>query len=437
MSINGLAAAEYDRVRLEQWLAGRARGDGLTRRDLLRFAAGAGLLAAAPTLLGGWPALAADPPIRKPLPPALFDVFGTNAEMRWEAMAGQGNLVPVDRFFVRNHTATVDIDPGTWRLRLHGAGLRGAPTVERAVEFSLAQLRRLPAMEVSAFVECAGNGRSFFGTQQGTPAPGTQWRLGAAGLARWRGVRLASVLRRAGLTDRAVDVLPRGLDAEVISGGVNLGHVRRPLPVRKALHDVLLAYEMNGAPLLSDHGFPVRVIVPSWVGIASIKWVGDIEVSDEPLFSPFNTQLYRLFGPDYPAEGAPITRQVIKSAFELPWQGATVTAGRTTLLRGRSWSGSGRIRHVKVSTDGGRAWRLARPRERQRDSRGWLRWELPWRPAQPGPYELLARATDETGAAQPDQVPFNTQGYLYGAVVRHPVTALARPMATRLSTVDR
>lgn len=417
------AEAAYDRTRLGQWLAGRARGDGLSRRDVLRALGVAGVLAAVPGLATARPA-GADGPIVKPLPPELFDVFGSNAEMRWEAMRDQGFYTPIDRFFVRDHTATVLIDASTWRLRLFGAGLRGAPTRENAVELSLDDLRRLPAVTIPAFVECAGNGRSFFASQQNTPAPGTQWRLGAVGVARWRGVRLAPVLHRAGLLDTAVDVLPAGLDAEVVSNGVNLGHVRRPLPIAKARHDVLLAYEMNGEPLPPDHGAPVRLIVPSWVGIANIKWLGEIEVADTPLFSPFNTQLYRLFGPDYPADGAPITTQNIKSAFELPWQNATFAAGRTHVLRGRSWSGTGRIRYVRVSTDGGATWRHATPRAPQLGAATWLPWQIPWHPTQPGRYELLARATDETGATQPDLVPFNTGGYLFDAVVRHPVTVI-------------
>jgi len=228
------------------------------------------------------------------------------------------------------------------------------------------------------------------------------------------------VLRRAGLSAAAVDVMAQGLDADFVTGGVNLGPVRRPLPVAKALHDVLLAYEMNGQPLPPDHGFPVRLVVPSWVGISSVKWVGQIEVSATPLFSPWNTQFYRLFGPDYPAEGAPVTRQVVKSAFELAWN-ANLRAGRTHLLRGRSWSGTGRIRRVEVSADGGVTWHRARP-VRAGAARAWQRWEFPWRPAGPGACTLRARATDVTGATQPDQAPYNTLGYLFGAVVAHPVT---------------
>jgi DMSO/TMAO reductase YedYZ molybdopterin-dependent catalytic subunit len=403
----------------------------MTRRSLLQAPAVLALgLAARPTSAVAVPPPTAVPPstaapatgpILKPLPPEYFTVFGTNAETRWEALRGEGFHTPIDRFFVRNHTATPTIDASTWRLRLFGSGLRGSPTSEQPIEFSYADLRALPAHELSAFIECAGNGRSFFTAQQRQSVSGTAWKLGAVGVARWRGVRLSTVLRRAGLTAAAVDVMPAGLDNHFVADNVDLGPVRRPLPIAKAMHDVLLAYEMNGQPLPPDHGFPVRVVVPSWVGIASIKWVGDIEVSAQPLASPWNTQYYRFFGPDHPAEGsAPLTRQVVKSAFELPWP-ATLEVGRRHLLTGRSWSGNGAVRRVEVSVDGGRSWRPARPRGGTTRT-GWLRWQLPWRPRESGSYELLARATDDTGASQPDVAPYNSLGYLFGAVVRHPVT---------------
>ena len=150
---------------------------------------------------------------------------------------------PAERFFVRNHTATPLIDAG----KLAAADLRLGPAAPaRAIELGLRELRRLPSATRAAFIECAGNGRSFFAGQQGTPATGSQWRLGAVGVARWRGVPLRDVLERAGIARRAIDVMPQGLDATVVTGGVDQGHVRRPLPVDKALDDVLLAYEMNG-----------------------------------------------------------------------------------------------------------------------------------------------------------------------------------------------
>ncbi|GAA3104862.1 sulfite oxidase [Streptosporangium carneum] len=356
-------------------------------------------------------------PIVKPLPPELFVPHGTNAEMRWEAMRGVGYHVPNDRFFVRSHTSTPIIDAATWRLELHGSGLSAPGSL------GYEDLLALPSVTMDAAIECAGNGRSFFGAQQGRPTSGTPWRLGGIGVARWRGARLATVLRRAGLTPDAVDVMPRGLDAEYVAGGVNHGRVRRPIPVSKALKDVILAYEMNGRPLPPDHGHPVRLVVPSWIGLASIKWVGDIEVSTSPLSSPWNTDFYRMFGEAYPPEGGdPLTAQGIRSAFELSWE-ATLTAGRPHVLHGRSWSGNGRITGVEVSFDGGSAWRPAQLRGSHVVS-AWTRWHVTWHPRRSGPHTLLARASDETGAVQPLRTPHNEYGYLFDGVVRHPVTVV-------------
>ncbi len=355
------------------------------------------------------------PGVRKPLPPRLFTVHGTNAETRWEALRGEDYLTPGGLFFVRNHTATPLIDAATWRLTLWGDALRGGP-----VAFTYRDLLGMPAETVTAFIECAGNGRRLYGEQQNEEVTGTPWGLGAVGVARWRGVRLATLLERAGMSDRAVALMPRGLDADYVEAGENLGRVRRPLPVAKALDDVLVAYEMNGRPLPPDHGHPARLVVPGWVGVASIKWLGDIEVSAEPLESPWSTRLYRMHGPGHPPGGGPpLTRVGVKSAFELPWP-ARLEAGREHPLRGRSWSGGGRVVRVEVSDDGGVSWRPARLRD-DRHPRGWVRWTFPWTPREAGNHRLLVRAADETGAVQPDRAACNTLGYGFDAVVRHPV----------------
>ncbi len=392
----------------------------LSRRELLALAA-----AGAPAVALGsrWtpPAWGQAPsPIVKPLPPEWFVRQGTNAEMRWEALRGNCPHPPLlvgnDRFFVRNHTSTPRIDPATWRLRVSGSGLRRP----QGIELGYDELARLETREITAAIECAGNGRRLFADQQGTPAPGTQWRLGGIGLARWRGVPLAEVLERAGLRRDAVDVMPEGLDASVTADGADQGHVRRPLPVGKALDDALLALEMNGEELPPDHGFPVRLVVPGWIGIASIKWVGSIEVSRTRLTSPWNTKWYRMTGPSYPPDSPPLTEQPVKSAFELPWDAELAPSGRTLELRGRSWSGGAPIRRVDVSTDGGATWERAHLRGPNREH-GWARWTLPWRSPEPGRHELLARATDREGLVQPDTVPFNDNGYQFWAVARHPV----------------
>src|SRR6478735_1926036 len=339
---------EYFATRTEQLLAALERDHSLSRRRLLKLGA-AGL-----PLLAGFARLAAPQaaradngsPIAKPLPPAWFTSFGTNAEMRWESVQGLGYTTSNERFFVRDHTGTPVVDGPSWRLKVFGTGLRNQPALDRAVQFSLDDLHRLPATTVTSFIECAGNGRSFFASQQGTPAAGTQWQLGAIGVAAWTGVRLADVLERAGLLASAVDVMPAGLDSTVLANGLEAGHVRRPIPVSKALDDALLAYGMNVKPLPLDHGYPLRLVVPGWIGVANIKWVGQIEVSATPLFSLWNTTQYVLTGPTY--SGSPVlTTQAVKSAFELP-VGAVFPAGRQQILNGRSWSANSAIRRADI-----------------------------------------------------------------------------------------
>jgi DMSO/TMAO reductase YedYZ molybdopterin-dependent catalytic subunit len=207
--------------------------------------------------------------------------------------------------------------------------------------------------------------------------------------------------------------MPVGLDEKKIS---------RPMSVQKALaDDTLLVYAMNGQPLLPDHGFPVRVLVPGWVGIAHTKWVGGIEVSEQPLYSEYNTTKYVMIGADYkpnpPSLGPVLTAQKVKSAFELPWNGEIPSGKR--LLRGRSWSGEGKILKVEVSLDGGQKWQLARLREPNIDL-AWVRWDIDWNPS-PGSYKLQARATDSKGNTQPNHIPFNEEGYFHWAVVTHPI----------------
>ncbi len=396
----------YEQERADRVIWELGRRHRLSRRQLLKLlVAGTGavcLETRSSHLSRAW---AEHVPVVKPTPPELFYDHGSNREMRWEAMAGRGYYTPNELFFVRNHTATPHIDLATWRLRIEGSGVR------RPLALSYDDLLAMPAATKTKFIECAGNARSQFLEVHGRRAPGSQWRLGAVGVAEWTGVPLGLVLARAGVKPTAVDVMAEGLDSM---------RVRRPIPLRKALRpDTLLVYGMNGQTLPEDHGFPLRLLVPGWVGVASIKWVGRIEVSESPIFTPWNTTMYVLIGDAYPTRPV-LTNQEVKSAFELPW-GGQIPAGPRTLT-GRSWSGHGRIRWVEVSTDGGATWRkatLGRPNLPQ----AWVQWELPWSP-QPGTYRLKARATDVRGNVQPDAVPFNELGYLYWAVVNHPITVV-------------
>jgi len=409
----------YSALRAEQLLFSLER-QGYSRRELLKLGA-VGI-----SVLGGFARLAAPQaaradngsPISKPLPAQNFVNFGSNAEMRWDSVPGLGYVIPNDRFFVRDHTGTPILNASTWQLNVFGTGLKNSPTLTNPVTFTYDALQALPKKTIYTFIECAGNGRSFFGTQQGTPAAGTQWTLGAVGVAAWTGVPLSTVLDKAGILPNAVDVMPSGLDGTVVANGVDAGHVRRPVPASKALNDVLLAYEMNGQPLPYDHGYPVRLVVPGWVGVSNIKWIGQIEVSATPLSSLWNTTQYVLTGPTY--SGSPvITSQVVKSAFELPL-GAQIPVGKATVLSGRSWSGGGSIKRVDISVDGGATWTQA-TLHGANIANAWGRWNFTWTPSATGNYTLRARATDSVGNVQPTAVPFNDGGYLFGAIVQHPV----------------
>jgi DMSO/TMAO reductase YedYZ molybdopterin-dependent catalytic subunit len=372
-----------------------------TRREFLATGA-----AAAASLAAGGTAFAQTPAQKfhvKALQGEIFIDHGINQETRLETL--RGYLTPASHFFVRNHTATPVLDARTWRLRIEGNA------VERPFELSFDELLRLPARSVTCFVECAGNGRGFFKDVMGKVASGTQWRQGAIGVAEWTGVPLGAVLEMARVRrDTPRDIL------NVLVEGLDSVKVNRPMSLAKALEDdTLLAYAFNGEAVPPDHGFPVRAIVPGWVGINNIKWVGRIEVRDSVIDVPTTTKTYVLEGPDYPGKVV-LREQTIKSAVALPWA-ATLPAGRRR-VHGFAWSPAGQISKVEYSLDGG-AWQPATLRE-PNIARAWTRWDFEW-DARPGDHVILTRATDDRGNTQPASIPWNAQGYGYNVPVRHPV----------------
>jgi DMSO/TMAO reductase YedYZ molybdopterin-dependent catalytic subunit len=338
-----------------------------------------------------------------------FIIHGTDVETVWDEDVPR--LTPNDRFYVRNHTTSPVIDGGAWRLLVSGDGVLG----DRV--YSLADLKELTTASYDRAVECTGNGRRLFAEQQGTPRPGTQWGMGAIGVARWTGVPLATLLRHAGLRPDATQVMAVGLDDHYVEDGIDWGRVRRPLPIAKALDDVLVAWEMNGEPLPRDHGHPVRLVVPGWVGVASIKWLGELRVTTTRVDSPWNTRWYRMHGAPWDGADAELGRMPVKSvidAFDAP------RVGRVSVLRGRAWAGEASIRMVEVSTDGGLTWdeaSLTGPNEES----AWVEWEHPWIPSTGGEHVVVTRATDSLGRTQPELAPDNDDGYLFWATVRRPV----------------
>ncbi|MBA2448117.1 MAG: molybdopterin-dependent oxidoreductase, partial [Chloroflexi bacterium] len=309
-----------------------------------------------------------------------------------------GLITPTRLHFIRNHTPTPLIDQDTWKLTVDGE-------VDRPLELSYEDILRLPSKSMNILLECASNSRSRYSPL----AEGTAWTDGAVSVAEWTGVSLGDLLRSAGIRPNAVHVVAQGGDA---------GKVERGLPVDVALGpDTLLAYAMNGDTLPADHGFPLRLVVPGWIGVASVKWLERLTVIPRPLEGAYQTVRYILDGPDYP-DKPPATVLPVKSVVARPYTGTTIEPGLAS-ISGFAWSGSGKITRVEISLNGGASWSDARVLE-PIDRLHWARWDFPW-DAAPGQYTLLSRATDETGATQPRSVPWNRLGYLYHASVPVPI----------------
>ena len=326
-----------------------------------------------------------------------------NYESRLDQVAGW--ITPRDLHFVRSQNKAPEIDPETYRLRIEG------DAVKEPIELSLADIKALTSRSQVNWLECAGNSRVQFERVLGKAVDPAQlpWGQGAVSNAEWTGVSLSSVLDLVDVSPDAVDVMPVGLDEQ---------HVARPMPMDIARRpQTMLAYAMNGDPLPPDNGYPVRAIVPGWIGTNSIKWVGQIIVSTTPLKVKWNTVSYALHGPDYPDDPA-LTFQPVKSVVALPWD-AQLSEGPQT-IRGFAWSPYGKVAKVEYSIDGGKSWADAHLLE-PNHALAWVRWEFTWE-ARPGNYEIRTRATDETGQTQPDAVNWNSLGYLYCAVVAHPVS---------------
>jgi DMSO/TMAO reductase YedYZ molybdopterin-dependent catalytic subunit len=326
-------------------------------------------------------------------------------------------ITPNELFFVCNMTGTPRIHANSYRLRV------GGDAVERPLELSLEQIKNLPPHTIVSYLECAGNGRQLFEEVHGTRPHGnvyTMWHMGGVGNAVWEGVQLRTVLEMAGVKPNAVDVNLKGLDQDAPEGGTN-----RPIPIEVAMHpDTLLAYRMNGEPLLADHGYPLRAIVPGWIGSNSIKWLGSITVSSSKVWVQRNTELYVLYGPEWPpeehapAKGGPVTMQNIKSSLTLPYP-ATMTAGLHR-LHGIARSPHGRILQVQWSSDRGETWQQARLLPPFIDH-AWTQFEFMWN-AVPGEHVLMTRAKDVNGNRQPMKHPFNKEGYMFNLVYPHPLT---------------
>jgi sulfite oxidase len=379
----------------------------LSRRDLLAAAASLGVGAAASRMGPGTRLVAQARPTVVPGKEHLIVRSLRPPDYETPVALLDSWITPVENFYVRSHLPVPPaLDAGAWTLQVEG-------DVANPVALSMDDIRRMPAATLTATLECAGNGRAFFDP----PVAGIQWGKGAVGTARWTGVRMADVLKRAGVRPTGTFVLMNGADRPLGS----MQDFIRQLPMEKATHaDTLIAYEMNGQPLPPVHGFPLRAIVPGWEGAYAMKWLTTLRVINREFDGFWVATAYR-----YPlkqvAPGAavdakdmgPLTSLVVKSLITKPIDGAIVAPG-TIDVAGFAWTGESAIAKVDVSSDNGATWQPAGlTGENARYT--WRRFEAQVTAMRPESLLLMARATDADGRTQPISPPWNPSGYLWNA----------------------
>jgi DMSO/TMAO reductase YedYZ molybdopterin-dependent catalytic subunit len=323
--------------------------------------------------------------------------YPLNAETPLELLTDY--LTPIDLFFVRSHWIPRMPDAKTWKL-----------TVGKK-QLSMADLRKLPRAEATCVLMCAGNGRGL----HEPVLPGVQWRYGAVGNARWSGVRVRDVLARAGADLSGKHLHLFGSDDP--PGKVPPFH--RSIEMKKALDDCILAFEMNGQPLPSQHGAPLRLVVPGWAGDHWMKWLVRMEVHDEPQKGFYMDTAYRW--PNQPgAPGVTFKPEEMHPVTELSVKSNITTApkkarkGTTHEVRGFAFSGAPDIAKVEISDDGGATWKLA-TLDARHSPHAWRLWSYRWKPSRTGSVQVIARATDSRGVIQPREAVWNQSGYLYNA----------------------
>ncbi len=317
------------------------------------------------------------------------------------------DVTPNDRMFVRNNLLTPVLDINSHRLTIKGL-------VDKELSFSVFDLpKTFGTVTLQGMLECAGSGRSGYRPT----ASGTPWlETGGMGCPKWGGVRLADVLKAAGVKPNGLHVAGQGGDPGAIA---TAAPVIRSIPMSKAMDpNTLIAWSMNGEPLPFVHGHPLRLVVPGWVGSASTKWLHTLTVLDAPFKGTFMNSSYRV--PRYPVEpgqkmppdSVSTEAWPVKSIITSPAANARFKAADRITVRGRAWVGEGVVSRVEVSADEGKTWQPAEL-SRLADKFAWRTFSFDFKPEQPGYQSFLARAWDDRGNAQPAVPAWNPLGYFW------------------------
>jgi DMSO/TMAO reductase YedYZ molybdopterin-dependent catalytic subunit len=316
-----------------------------------------------------------------------------------------GVVTPNAACYVRNHFRVPSCSIGKWRLAIGGL-------VKTPMEITYEEVRALPSRSIMVTLECAGNGRAAMRPR----AEGEQWRYGAVSTANWTGVPLRVVLDAAGLLAEVCEIVVEGADRGHVDDASCIIPFARSLPLKVALHpDTLLAYAMNGETLPAEHGYPVRLIVPGWYGVASVKWVARLEAAAQPYRGFYQVDRYVMTNGELgEAGGTPLTRMAVRSVITTPTDGAELPCGRQ-VVRGLAWSGAAPVHRVEVSVDGGATWAQA-VWTSESTRYAWRSWECEWSAKQPGEAILQSRARDAAANVQPATALWNRLGYANNAI---------------------
>lgn len=308
-------------------------------------------------------------------------------------------ITPTGMHYILVHYDIPAVDSSSWRLNVGGQ-------VRKVLSLALEDIMKRPKVTLTVTMECAGNGRALL-----SPRPiGQPWLVEAIGTAEWTGTPLRGVLEEAGVTEKAVEILFTGLDKGVEGNVVQ--NYQRSLKIEEATRDeVLLAYEMNRQPLQPQHGFPLRLLVPGWYGMTSVKWLDRIEAIDEPFHGDQMIRYRYAQSEDDPGEQVTLIKvralMVPPGIPEFLTRARLVEPGQVELA-GRAWAGRSDVAQVEVSVDGGSTWSKAKLGE-QVSAYAWRSWTFEWN-GKPGRYTLCVRAADADGNIQPLEPPWNVKG---------------------------
>lgn len=320
----------------------------------------------------------------------------------------KGSTTPTEYFYRRNHHPYPQLTQEVFNLPVEGHA-------QTPRTFTYEELCALPSKTVKVLLECSGDKRASFKPK----VFGEQWEEGALTQSYWKGFSLQTLFQYTGLRQSAREIVFEGYDYGERKDLKEIYRFARSLPIAKAMHpDTIIAYELNGQPIPFKHGYPLRLIVPQWYAMASVKWLKKIVVIDGVFHGPFQTIDYVYYPEENSNAGStPVTTMQINSTIQQPLPQAKLKQG-AHVIQGIAWTGEGTVEKVEVSLDQGKTWHPASLEHTPTDPYTWVNWSFSWQAGQKGIYSIWSRATDTIGRSQPLEAFWNQKGYGYNAVCK-------------------